>query len=223
MVRTFTAEQKGERLTEHYTVGDFWAFDGHRKIKLDTVLAEIFEKMYAHFGTLPRLRDRDTAGYRDSLNWTGSKTSQHCYGKGADVWIPGVAAYRLAQFAETLPQVGGIGLYLPKSGGLEKITHIHVDTRSKRARWGWDHRTSGTNTPGFGGIPCMFKQGHRSAAIEDIQLHLNALGFACGAPDGVYGKNTRNGVMAFQQARGLKADGIYGRDTNAALGLFDWR
>jgi len=29
--------------------------------------------------------------------------------------------------------------------------------------------------------------------------------------------------MAFQQARGLKADGIYGRDTNAALGLFDWR
>lgn len=222
VVRTYDKTQWEEKLSEHYAVKDFWACDRHQVIRLDTALADIFEAMYARFGILPRLRNRDTAGYRDAVNWSGSKTSQHCYGKGADVYVPGVPAYKLAQFAETLPAVGGIGLYLPSSGGLHKLTHIHLDTRSKRVHWGWNYKTSGTNTPGFGGVPCVFKQGHRSAAIEELQQTLNALGFSCGHPDGVYGKKTRAGVMAFQQAKGLKVDGMYGPATNAALGLFAW-
>lgn len=228
MVRTYSASQKGEKLTEHFTVGDFWACEKHKTIKLDTVLAQIFEKFYERFGAKPHLRTDDkgrvvdTAGYRDSVNWNGSKTSQHCYGKAADVAIDGVPAYELAKFAETLPEIGGIGLYLAKAGELGKEKHIHIDTRIKRALWGWNGQTSKTNTPTHGGIPCVFALGHRSAAIEDLQRKLNGAGYAAGRPDGVYGQLTKAAVAAFQKENGLKADGKFGKATNKKLGLFDW-
>jgi len=236
-VHEFAETDKEKRLTEHYTVGDFWAYPNHKKIKLDTTLAHILEKFYAKFGVRPLLRNKNlgtdkpylaqpSAGYRDALNWTGSKTSQHCYGRGLDFYIPGVPAYKLAQFAETLPEIGGIGLYLAKSGELDKVKHIHIDTRTNRARWGWNGQTSGTNTPGFGGIPCVFKyvknKLQRSAAIEELQRKLNSLGYNAGAPDGVYGPKTKAAVMLFQHHRNLRADGIYGKETNKALGLFTW-
>lgn len=236
-IKTFTAAQKDVKLSEHFTVGDFWAYRHHKQIKLDTVLAQIWEKIYAYFGVRPILRNANgaeagnylphpSAGYRDSANWTGSKTSRHCKGMATDVYVPGVPAYKLAQFVETMPEVGGIGLYLPKSGGLNKITHIHIDTRIDRARWGWNGQTSGTNTPGFGGIPCVFKyvksKLQRSAAIEELQRKLNSLGYNAGTPDGVYGPKTRDAVMAFQRIMRLKVDGIFGKDTNKAMGLFAW-
>jgi hypothetical protein len=236
-VKTFSAAQKDLRLTEHFAVGDFWAYPGHKTIKFDTTLAAICEKIYAKFGKKPILRNtygatstkyapHKTAGYRDSANWTGSKTSQHCYGKAVDIYVPDVPAYKLAQFVETLPEVGGIGLYLAKSGELEKVKHIHIDTRTNRARWGWNGQTSGTNTPGFGGIPCVFKyvknKLQRSAAIEEIQRKLLDLGYNCGKPDGVFGEKTKIALMLYQRDHGLKVDGIYGKDTNKKLGLFDW-
>ena len=231
----FTEDQKDLRLTEHFIVGDFWAFPGHKKIKLDTTLAHIWEKFYAHFGARPLLRNKNlgtdkpylpqpSAGYRDALNWSGRKTSQHCYGRGLDFYIPGVPAYKLAQFAETLPEIGGIGLYLVKSGELGKVKHIHIDTRSgNRARWGWDGKTGETKTPGFGGIPCAFRRGNRSAAIEEVQITLNALGYSCGTPDGDWGDKTDKAFRAWQQACGLKVDGVYGEESNKLMGLFDWK
>jgi len=227
MVQKFTSSQKGEKLTEHFTVGDFWACERHSEIKLDTVLAGIFEKFYAYFGARPHLRTAngkvvETAGYRDSINWNGSRTSQHCYGKAVDFAIDGVSAYNLAKFAETLPEIGGIGLYLAKSGELGKKTHIHVDTRIKRTLWGWNNQTSGTNTPGHGGIACTFKLGNRSAGIEALQRRLNTMGYKAGAPDGVYGANTKAAVAAFQKANSLSADGKFGRDTDKKLRLFNW-
>lgn len=44
--------------------------------------------------------------------------------------------------------------------------------------------------------------------IARLQSTLNNLGFNTGAVDGVYGPNTRNGIMAFQRARGMTADGL---------------
>ncbi|MGI6151159.1 MAG: peptidoglycan-binding protein [Christensenellales bacterium] len=232
MVKTYSASQKGEKLTKNFTVGDFWACERHKTINLDTVLAQIFEKFYQHFGKRPHLRTDakgrfvETAGYRDSVNWNGSKTSQHCYGKAVDFAIDGVSAYELAKFAETLPEIGGIGLYLAKSGELHKEKHIHIDTRVKRTLWGWNGLTSGTNTPGHGGIPCVFRyvpaKLQRSAAIEDLQRKLNSLGYDAGKPDGIYGQQTKAAVTAFQKKHGLKADGIFGKATNKKLGLFDW-
>jgi|GEM_PF-2015789 len=232
MVRTYTASQKGERLSQNFFVGDFWACERHKVIKLDTRLADIFETFFKHFGRRPHLRTDskgrfvETAGYRDAVNWNGSKTSQHCYGRAVDFAIDGVPAYELAKFAEKLPEVGGIGLYLAKSGELGAVRHIHIDTRAKRTLWGWNGWTSGTNTPGHGGIPCAFKyvpsKLQRSAAIEDLQRRLNELGYDAGKPDGIYGMKTMTAVLAFQKDHGLKPDGIFGKATNAKLGLFDW-
>lgn len=233
MVKTFTSAQMDVSLSTHFKVSDFWSNPDYDSIKLDTDLANILEKFYVHFGVKPRLRNRyngqsgtkyapvASAGYRRP-DWGGSRTSQHCYGKGLDFEIAGVPAYKLAQFAETLPEIGGIGLYL-QDGQLDRETHIHIDCRiGPRKRWGWHGQTSDTNTPGFGGIPCIFRYGNRSAAIEEIQGYLNAHGHPCGEPDGAFGAKTKAALMAYQKAHGLKADGIYGKQTNALTKIFNW-
>lgn len=44
--------------------------------------------------------------------------------------------------------------------------------------------------------------------IIELQTLLNALGHSAGAPDGLFGSNTRRAVRAFQQSRNLPADGF---------------
>lgn len=50
-----------------------------------------------------------------------------------------------------------------------------------------------------------------------LQQALNALGFACGAHDGIFGAYTERAVREFQQNSGLNADGIVGDDTARAV------
>ena len=50
-----------------------------------------------------------------------------------------------------------------------------------------------------------------------LQRALNDLGYACGTPDGIFGNNTKNAVIAFQSANGLDADGLAGAATWRAL------
>ncbi len=53
--------------------------------------------------------------------------------------------------------------------------------------------------------------------VKDMQARLNALGYACGTADGMFGKKTLAGVKAFQTAKGLKVDGEFGPKSLAAL------
>jgi N-acetylmuramoyl-L-alanine amidase len=54
--------------------------------------------------------------------------------------------------------------------------------------------------------------------VEDVQRRLSALGVSCGDDDpGRYGSDTVAAVRAFQQLRGLQADGIVGPDTWRSL------
>ena len=53
--------------------------------------------------------------------------------------------------------------------------------------------------------------------VKEMQTRLNALGFNCGTADGVFGKKTKAGVIAFQKAKGLEADGEFGPKSLAAL------
>jgi len=53
--------------------------------------------------------------------------------------------------------------------------------------------------------------------VRGIQQALKDQGFDPGGVDGVWGRNTVAAVKAFQQARGLKADGIVGPATANAL------
>ena len=66
--------------------------------------------------------------------------------------------------------------------------------------------------------------GSRGESVKTLQEKLNAKGYNAGSVDGIFGKNTREAVMAFQKANGLAADGIVGKltwaklyDTTAAL------
>lgn len=42
------------------------------------------------------------------------------------------------------------------------------------------------------------------STIKDVQTKLNSIGYSCGTPDGVVGKNTKAAVTAFQKLCGLK-------------------
>ena len=53
--------------------------------------------------------------------------------------------------------------------------------------------------------------------IADLQRALTSAGYDPGTPDGVFGQNTEDAVVAFQQANGLSLDGIVGPDTADAL------
>jgi len=60
--------------------------------------------------------------------------------------------------------------------------------------------------------------GDSGQAVTDVQRRLDELGFSPGVdPDGVFREGTRAAVEAFQHRRGLRVDGVCGRQTWAAL------
>ncbi len=64
----------------------------------------------------------------------------------------------------------------------------------------------------------LIRSGSVGPDVEDVQRRLAALGWSC-APDddGSFGARTENCVRAFQQQRGLPADGMVGPDTWRSL------
>ena len=64
-----------------------------------------------------------------------------------------------------------------------------------------------------------YKQGASGAAVSQIQTKLKNWGYYNGSVDGVYGSQTAAAVKRFQQKNGLKADGIAGPATLAAMGI----
>jgi hypothetical protein len=53
--------------------------------------------------------------------------------------------------------------------------------------------------------------------IAELQRALTRAGYDPGSPDGTFGQNTEEAVIAFQQANGLSPDGIVGPETADAL------
>lgn len=62
-------------------------------------------------------------------------------------------------------------------------------------------------------------KGDKGDAVKTMQKMLIACGLSCGpdGADGDFGKNTLAGLTAFQVAKGLPADGVYGEVDKAAL------
>ena len=60
-------------------------------------------------------------------------------------------------------------------------------------------------------------RGSKGTEVTRLQAALNALGYACGAADGIFGAKTEIAVRNFQRDHSLTVDGIAGRDTQAAL------
>lgn len=77
----------------------------------------------------------------------------------------------------------------------------------------------GTATPQEGGKGPVLRRGLSGDPVKRLQERLAELGFdPCGA-DGAFGPNTDAAVKAFQQSRGLEADGVVGPQTWNKLGI----
>src|SRR2546428_8624002 len=61
------------------------------------------------------------------------------------------------------------------------------------------------------------RQGASGPDVTVLQQKLKDLGFDPNGVDGHFGAGTRDAVIAFQQSKGLQADGITGPATLAAL------
>ncbi|MDD2648181.1 MAG: spore cortex-lytic enzyme [Eubacteriales bacterium] len=61
--------------------------------------------------------------------------------------------------------------------------------------------------------------GMRGTDVRAVQQKLIQYGYMSGSADGVFGQKTYTAVVAFQKKNGLKADGVVGASTAAALGL----
>ena len=60
-------------------------------------------------------------------------------------------------------------------------------------------------------------RGSRGPEVTELQKRLNMLGYVVGPIDGIFGRQTEAGVRLFQKERGLKVDGIAGRQTIGLL------
>ena len=60
-------------------------------------------------------------------------------------------------------------------------------------------------------INTALRRGSSGAQVRCLQSRLTALGYPVGPLDGAFGNMTHNGVVRYQRAKGLLADGIVGR------------
>lgn len=67
--------------------------------------------------------------------------------------------------------------------------------------------------------PTLSQYGSRGSEVRQIQTKLKELGYYKGSVDGIFGKQTRSAVIAFQKNCGLTADGIAGPKTLLYLGI----
>lgn len=67
----------------------------------------------------------------------------------------------------------------------------------------------------------VISQGSKGETVKLIQQKLKRWGYYKGTVDGVFGAATKAAVKYFQSKNGLKADGVVGAKTLAALGITD--
>ena len=61
------------------------------------------------------------------------------------------------------------------------------------------------------------RMGDKGDRVKSLQQSLITLGYLSGKADGVFGKQTRNAVKAFQRSKKLNADGVAGKKTLMAV------
>ena len=98
--------------------------------------------------------------------------------------------------------------------------------------WGAAASGGGTTTPTTPSTPSTpaspsgcristsLRLGSSGSQVQCLQAALNAAGYPVGPVDGAFGNQTRRGVVAFQTAKRLVVDGVAGRQTGTALGIW---
>ena len=70
-------------------------------------------------------------------------------------------------------------------------------------------------------VEALSKYGSRGEEVRTIQTKLKRWGYYKGNVDGIYGSATLSAVKWFQRKNGLTADGIAGKKTLEAMGIFN--
>ena len=127
MVREYSLARDGStQLSAHFKVREFACKDGSDKVLIDDALVDLLEHIREVAGGAVTIN----SGYRSPEHNAavgGVSTSQHLYGRAADIVVEGASPLLVGQIAEYyLDRRGGIGVYQ---------TFTHVDTRAIRSRW----------------------------------------------------------------------------------------
>ena len=69
-------------------------------------------------------------------------------------------------------------------------------------------------------VNALSKYGSRGEEVRQIQTKLKRWGYYDGNVDGIYGSQTLAAVKWFQRKNGLKVDGIAGKNTLEAMGIY---
>ena len=77
--------------------------------------------------------------------------------------------------------------------------------------------TAATQQPS-GGASAVLRLGSTGAAVKQLQGNLIMLGYLHDVADGIYGRNTQAAVLRYQQKNGLAPDGEAGSATTKAVG-----
>ena len=172
----------------NFKVREFACNDGSDEILIDGNLVRYLQRERDLYGVT-----NISSAYRTPY-WNehehGAKDSQHLYGKAADIMCKNGSPLEVAMTAEAMG-MGGIGLY---------IGFTHIDTRSGKSRW--DQR-SGRQV----GVSTFFQTIKYGSTGEYVKIAQRKLGVSI---DGIFGNNTKNAVIAFQDNKNLVADGIVG-------------
>lgn len=70
-------------------------------------------------------------------------------------------------------------------------------------------------------VEALSKYGSRGSEVTQIQTKLKRWGYYSGNVDGIYGTQTVAAVKKFQKKNGLTVDGIAGKNTLAAMGIYN--
>lgn len=127
MVREYSLGRDGDlQLSPHFRLGEFACKDGSDKVLVDDALVSLLEQIREAAGGAVTIN----SAYRSPAHNAavgGVRSSQHLYGRAADIVVEGVSPLLVGQIAEYyMDRRGGIGVYQ---------TFTHVDTRAIRSRW----------------------------------------------------------------------------------------
>ncbi|MEJ2682234.1 MAG: PAAR domain-containing protein [Gammaproteobacteria bacterium] len=101
---------------------------------------------------------------------------------------------------------------LDHSGQLEAELDQHNETEARIELYLSDDPTAPPEV-----FTCLLAHLDPIDSLSGVQARCNQLGFDCGTVDGIMGKKTRSGIMAFQRAHGLNVDGEFGPKTENKL------
>ena len=119
-----------------------------------------------------------------------------------EVWKPSVALIKLGKAEDLLKEYGD---------GYKEATKIEKDKKEVQKEKKEVEKKQSKS------IPENVGKGARGSYVEDYQEILKYEGHYKDTLDGKFGKNTKQAVMDFQREKGIKEDGIIGKDTKREL------